>query len=107
MALSEVEGLKMKAKIQSWFVYILRCSDDSYYVVVATDLKDRVKEHNAGQGSAFTKKRRPVKLVYAEEQASYASARRREAQLKGWRREKKEWLIDGFPSTRPPDSLRA
>ncbi|NIN00246.1 MAG: GIY-YIG nuclease family protein [candidate division Zixibacteria bacterium] len=96
----------MSKKAQTWFVYILRCNNGSYYVGVATDLKDRVKEHNAGQGSAFTKKRRPVKLVYAEEQGSYASARKREAQLKGWRREKKELLIDGFPSTRPLDSLR-
>ena len=97
----------MSAKTQQWFVYILRCNDGSYYVGVAIDLKDRVKEHNAGQGSAFTKKRRPVKLVYAEEQGSYASARKREAQLKGWRREKKEWLVKGFPSTRPSGSLRA
>ena len=94
----------MSDKIKAWFVYILRCNDGSYYVGVATDLKDRVKEHNAGQGCAFTKKRRPVKLVYAEEQGSYASARKREVQLKGWRREKKEWLIRGFPSTRPTDS---
>jgi len=91
----------MSEKIQTWFVYILRCTEGSYYVGVATDLKGRVKEHNAGQGSAFTQKRRPVKLVYTEEHENYASARRREAQLKGWRREKKEWLINGFPSTRP------
>lgn len=97
----------MRSKNQSWFVYILSCCDDSYYVGITTDLKDRVKEHNAGQGSNFTKKRRPVKLVYAEEHKSYASARKREVQLKGWRREKKEWLISGFPSTRPLDSLRA
>ena len=84
-----------------WFIYMLRCNDGSYYVGVATDPKDRVKEHNAGQGSSFTKKRRPVKLVYVEEHKSYASARKREAQLKGWRREKKEWLINGFPWTRP------
>ena len=97
---------KMTEKTQIWFVYILRCSDASYYVGVATDLEDRVKEHNVGQGAAFTKKRIPVKLVYEEKHESYASARKREAQLKRWRREKKEWLINGFPSARPPDSLR-
>jgi len=91
----------MREKTQSWFVYILRCNDASYYVGVSTDPKDRVREHNAGWGSNFTKKRRPVQLVYAEEHESYASARKREAQLKGWRREKKEWLISGFPSARP------
>ena len=99
--------VKMSDITQSWFVYILRCNDSSYYVGVATNLKDRVREHNAGQGPTFTKKRRPVELVYVEEHESYASARKREAQLKGWRREKKEWLISGFPSTRPLDSLRA
>jgi putative endonuclease len=97
----------MSDKNRSWFVYILRCKDASYYVGVATDPEERVKEHNAGQGSSFTKKRRPVEFVYAEEHENYANAREREAQLKGWRREKKEWLISGFPSTRPSDSLRA
>ena len=97
----------MNLKTQPWFVYILRCNDGKYYVGVATDLEDRIKEHNAGHGSAFTKKRRPVELVHSEEHKDYAGARRREAQLKGWRREKKEWLIHGFPSTRRPDSLRA
>ena len=95
----------MIKKTQSWFVYILSCCDDSYYIGITTDIKGRVKEHNAGQGSNFTKKRRPVKLVYVEEHESYANARKRETQLKGWRREKKEWLISGFPSTRPTDSL--
>lgn len=80
---------------------LLQCNDGSYYVGVATELEGRVKEHNVGQGSDFTQKRRPVRLVYSEQHQSYASARKREAQLKGWRREKKEWLIKGFPSTRP------
>jgi putative endonuclease len=92
---------KMKEINQPWFIYILRCKDGSDYVGVATDVEDRVREHNAGQGPAFTKKRRPVELVYSEQHESYQSARKREAQLKGWRREKKEWLISGFPSTRP------
>jgi putative endonuclease len=97
----------MSKRTETWFVYILRCNDNTYYVGVATDLTDRVKEHNSGQGSSFTKKRSPVKLVYSEKHENYASARKREAQLKGWRREKKEWLIYGFPSIRPTDSLRA
>jgi putative endonuclease len=80
----------MNNETQKWFVYMLRCKDGSYYVGVATDVADRIKEHNAGQGCLYTKKRRPVKLVYAEEHENYASARGREAQLKGWRREKKE-----------------
>jgi len=96
----------MRTNNQTWFVYILQCNDSSYYVGVAPDVEDRLKEHNAGQGASFTKKRRPVKLVYKEKHDNYGSARKREAQLKGWRREKKEWLIKGFPSTRPADSLK-
>ena len=45
----------MSANNQTWFVYILQCNDGSYYVGIATDVEDRVREHNAGQGSAFTK----------------------------------------------------
>ena len=84
-----------------WFVYMLRCSDGSYYVGVASDVTHRLHQHNAGQAVAFTKERRPVELVYEEEWVSNLAARRREKQLKGWRREKKEMLIQGFPSTRP------
>jgi len=96
---------KMNNVTQLWSVYILQCNDGSYYVGIATDIDDRLREHNAGQGSEFTKNRRPVYLVYTETHESYASARKREAQLKGWRREKKEWLIRGLPSTRPKNSL--
>jgi putative endonuclease len=96
----------MKKETRGWFVYILLCGDDSYYAGIAMDVKCRVKEHNVGHGGAYTKRRRPVTLVYLESHQDYVSARRREAQLKGWRREKKEWLIHGFPSTRPSDSLR-
>ena len=73
----------MSEIIQPWFTYILRCNHGSYYVGVATDIEERVKEHNAGQGCVFTRMRRPVKLVYAEKHESYASTRKRETQLKG------------------------
>jgi len=83
----------------SWSVYLLRCSDGSYYVGVASDVAHRVQQHNSGQGPIFTRERGPVELVYVEDCGTYLAARRREKQLKGWRREKKEWLISGFPST--------
>jgi predicted GIY-YIG superfamily endonuclease len=86
---------------QTWSVYILRCADGSYYVGVASVVAQRLKQHNDGTGPAYTRKRRPVELVYAEPCASHLAAVRREKQLKGWRREKKERLIHGFPSTRP------
>ena len=80
---------------------MLRCSDGSYYLCAASDVAHRVHQHNAGQGVAYTKERRPVELVYSEECGSYLAARRREKQLKGWKREKKEQLIKGFPSASP------
>jgi putative endonuclease len=82
----------------TWAVYMLQCSGGSYYVGVASDVAHRVQQHNSGQGPTFTRERRPVELVYVEEYGSYLAARRREKQIKGWRREKKEWLISGFPS---------
>jgi len=83
-----------------WSIYLLRCSDGSYYVGVASDITHRLRQHNSGLGPEFTRNRRPVELVYVEECENYRAARQRERQLKGWRREKKEWLIKGFPSAR-------
>lgn len=51
-------GLKLK----KWFVYILKCSDDTLYCGVTTDVKRRVKEHNDGTASRYTRSRRPVTL---------------------------------------------
>ncbi len=82
---------------QFWHVYMLRCADGSYYLGVALDVPGRVARHNAGQGAAHTRRHRPVALVWSEEQPSLAAARAREAQLKGWSRAKKEWLIRGCP----------
>ncbi|MCI0406081.1 MAG: GIY-YIG nuclease family protein [candidate division Zixibacteria bacterium] len=99
--LCEAEKLNRFKDHSPWLVYVLRCSDGSYYVGVANDVAHRLRQHNAGQAVAFTKKRRPVEFVYVEECGSHLSARRRERQLKGWRREKKEMLINGFPSAPP------
>ena len=92
--------------VPRWFTYILECSDGSYYTGVTTDLKARVGRHNSGKGAKYTRARRPVVLVYFEPYLDEKSARRRECELKGWRREKKEKLVRGFPSERLADALR-
>jgi len=92
--------------ISCWRLYIVRCSDGSYYTGVTTDIANRLKTHNTGKGAKYTRRRRPVKLVYFEECKSETQARRRELELKKWRREKKERLIRGFPSERLDDVLR-
>lgn len=78
------------------FVYILKCSDDSYYVGSTTNLTKRIEEHNNGVGANYTKKKLPVKLVYYEECQSIETAFLRERQLHGWSRKKKEALINNM-----------
>ena len=79
-----------------WFCYMLECADGSLYVGVSRDPAGRVVRHNAGIGARHTALRRPVRLVWQEEHADRRSARGREAELKGWRREKKLELIARF-----------
>ncbi|MDP2318538.1 MAG: GIY-YIG nuclease family protein [Acidobacteriota bacterium] len=77
------------------FTYIVRCADATLYVGHTEDLALREQAHNDGHGAMYTAKRRPVRMVYAEEHASVASAIAREHQLKGWSHKKKEALILG------------
>ena len=79
-----------------WYVYVLRCADDSLYVGTSADLEARVACHNNGKGAKYTRSRRPVRLVYRETCDSRNTALAREREIKGWRREKKEKLIAGF-----------
>jgi predicted GIY-YIG superfamily endonuclease len=75
------------------FVYILRCSDGSDYVGHTGDRTSRVACHNAGHGAAWTACRLPATRVLQETQATVEKAVRRERQIKGWTRAKKEALI--------------
>jgi putative endonuclease len=76
------------------FVYMLRCSDGSYYVgTTRASLERRISEHNSGLFGGYTKRRRPVELVFAEEFDRITDAIAPERQLKGWSRAKKEALI--------------
>ncbi|MDO8678846.1 MAG: GIY-YIG nuclease family protein [Acidobacteriota bacterium] len=76
-----------------FFTYIVRCADDTLYVGHTEDLALREQTHNDGKGAKYTAARRPVRMVYAEEHASVASAIAREHQLKRWSQKKKEALI--------------
>ena len=87
-------------KDQSWFFYIVRCRDDSLYSGITIDLEDRLREHNKGTGAKYTSARRPVTLVYCERYDNVSKARKREEQIKGWSKIKKERLIGGFPRLR-------
>ena len=74
----------------AWCVYVLRCCDGTLYTGVTTDLERRIKIHNSGKGSAYTRSRRPVRLIFKEPCHSRASALKREAQIKDWPKIKKE-----------------
>ena len=78
-----------------WFVYILRCADNTLYIGVTNDLANRLVKHKEGSASHFTASRRPLKLAYFEAYRSRDEAFERERQLKGWTRAKKEALIAG------------
>jgi len=80
----------------SWYFYILRCADNSFYCGITNNLKERLDEHNNGKGAKYTKTRLPVKLIYFEEFPAKSSACKREIEVKGWRREKKDKLVDSF-----------
>lgn len=95
------------------FTYILRCADNTLYVGRTEDFASREKTHNEGRGAKYTAARRPVRMVYAEEHLTPASAIAREHQLKGWSERKKEALIVGDRaalrslSRRTPKSMAA
>ena len=76
-----------------FYVYILRCSDGSYYAGHTDQIEARLAAHQSGQISGYTSERRPVALVFLEELGSRDDAFRRERQIKGWSRLKKEALM--------------
>ena len=76
-------------------MYILLCSDGSYYTGSTIDLERRLEQHQNGEGANHTKKRLPVTLVYYEEYPRIDIAFYREKQVQGWNRKKKEALIEG------------
>ena len=82
-------------------MYILECSDGSYYTGSTNNLEIRLAQHQSGNGANHTKKRLPVKLVYFEEFQRVDEAFYREKQVQGWSRKKKEALINGMPDLLP------
>jgi len=77
----------------SFFCYILKCADGTYYTGWTTDPIRREREHNAGRGSRYTRSRQPVRLVYVEEHPNRISAMRREQEIKSLTRAAKQRLI--------------
>ncbi|QXP73063.1 GIY-YIG nuclease family protein [Tenacibaculum sp. HL-MS23] len=79
-----------------YYVYILKCSDKSYYTGFTSNLEERLMEHKEGKHiGSYTFKRRPLKLVFYCEFTNVALAIAKEKQLKNWSKIKKEALING------------
>ncbi|MBV8637685.1 MAG: GIY-YIG nuclease family protein [Candidatus Eremiobacteraeota bacterium] len=82
--------------MNDYYVYILKCSDGSFYVGITNDLERRVGEHQYGWNPAcYTHERRPVRLVYSERFSEVDAAIAWEKRIKGWSRKKKIALIMG------------
>lgn len=78
-----------------YFVYIVKCSDNTLYTGIAKDLDKRIAEHNtSNKGAKYTKARRPVELVYYEEQENRSSASKREYAIKKLSKDQKKRLIN-------------
>jgi putative endonuclease len=80
--------------MKDYFVYILKCSDESYYTGVRNNLERRINEHKSGYIKGYTSSRLPVTLVFSDKFADINEAIRFEKQIKGWSRKKKEALIN-------------
>ena len=76
-------------------MYILECSDGTFYTGSTKDLERRLSEHQNGKGAKYTRARLPIKLIYYEEYPQISEAFYREKQIQGWRRKKKKALIEG------------
>jgi len=80
----------------SYAIYILQCSDGTYYTGLTKDLEGRIREHETGINlESYTFRRRPVKLVWTVITESYQDAFQWEHRIKGWSRAKKDALIRG------------
>ncbi len=89
---------KLSRGAQPWFVYILRCADNSLYTGVTIDVNKRLDQHNGvdKNGAKYTKARRPVKLVYQETSTSRSAACKREYAIKSLKKLEKESLINNL-----------
>ncbi len=76
-----------------WYLYIVKCSDESLYTGITLDIKRRINQHNAKKGAKSLIWKLPVVLMYNEEHVDHRSAAKREIEIKSWKRERKLKLI--------------
>lgn len=84
-----------------YHVYILQCNDGSLYTGITTDIKRRLTEHKNNKGGHYTSARGARKILYTERRPTRSAALKREAEIKGWRRDKKLVLIKSSGYKKP------
>jgi putative endonuclease len=85
-----------RIKMEEWYVYIAKSRTNRYYVGMTMNVDKRIVRHNSSRGSRFAINQGPFEVVYiSDSYSSKSEARKREIQLKGWKRVKKEKLING------------
>jgi putative endonuclease len=85
-----------------WYLYLLRCRNGSLYTGITTNIPARLKAHQSGKGAKYTRAFGPVSLVYTKKMRTGTLARKKEAEIKGWSKEKKERLVkttSSYPSS--------
>ena len=83
----------MNRNSMAYYCYILECTDGTYYTGWTTDPPRRLRQHNSGAGARYTRARRPVRMVYVEQQPDKSTALKRERAIKALPRSKKEKLF--------------
>lgn len=84
-----------EAMENTWYLYILRCRDNTLYTGITTHVERRLEAHRSGKGAKYTRGRSPLELVYREECGDHSAALRRELEIKKLSREEKERFIAG------------
>ena len=77
----------------TWYLYILRCRDNTLYTGITTDVQRRLEAHRSGKGAKYTRGRAPLELVYQQTCGTHSQALKREMEIKALKREEKEQLI--------------
>ena len=77
-----------------WYLYILRCRDDTLYTGITTDVEKRLEAHRSGKGAKYTRGRGPLELAYREACGTHSDALKREYQIKQLSRQEKQNLIE-------------
>ena len=87
-----------------FFVYLVECSDKTYYCGCTKDIRERLGRHNRGKAAKYTRARLPVRLVYLERKKSKGEALKREAEIKSMSRKQKQEMVAGYVQARKNQS---